>query len=511
MHKKPEVIVIGSGFGGSVCASRLAEAGLSVTLVERGPWRDTVPVRSMGIAARAPLPRGARGLFGLLRGLRSEKLPSGGATLNKRGLFELHVSKGLNILCSSNVGGGSHVYAGLNMPPPEPGYWDGITGDLSEAEMAKCYERVMNRMGSRVPMADDQLPTTLEQRFANDKAMNEAGADYEIPMGFLFPQTPGEPRMITNEDGVERSETIPGEDGILGSVKGGKTTLDVAYLARAIQHGLTVMDQCEVTAVRRCHDDDGRYAVDLVNHHSGSRDTLRADYVVLAAGTMNTLRILLHSRAHQHLNDMPLLGRRFGGNGDYFGYWHLNDETRDLSRGMPARGVLRLHDNDALGPGRAWPIIGEGALPSPDSLPLGGWIGRKLKHGTYVAGMGADAQDGTVRYRNGKVSISYNPQNSDVLSRIKDAFKLISEKTGRRIYHFERATTVHPTGGACIGGDAGSGVVDSNGEVFNNPGLYVADAAALPKPVGGPPSMSIAAWADHVADRFIERHKAGTL
>ena len=64
-----DVIVIGSGFGGSVCAARLAEAGFTVTLLERGPWRDTVPVRSIGIDKRSPLPRGWQLCTRLLRGI----------------------------------------------------------------------------------------------------------------------------------------------------------------------------------------------------------------------------------------------------------------------------------------------------------------------------------------------------------------------------------------------------------------------------------------------------------
>ncbi|PVA07499.1 FAD-binding protein [Thalassorhabdomicrobium marinisediminis] len=55
-----EVVVIGSGFGGSVAAVRLAEGGAKVTLLVRGPWWDTVPTRSMGITDSTPFPRGAR-------------------------------------------------------------------------------------------------------------------------------------------------------------------------------------------------------------------------------------------------------------------------------------------------------------------------------------------------------------------------------------------------------------------------------------------------------------------
>ncbi|MDP7349112.1 MAG: GMC oxidoreductase, partial [Phycisphaeraceae bacterium] len=75
-------------------------------------------------------------------------------------------------------------------------------------------------------------------------------------------------------------------------------------------------------------------------------------------------------------------------------------------------------------------------------------------------------------------------------------------------YYFQRPTTVHPMGGACVAANIREGVVDCNGEVFDHAGLYVADAAALPKPPGTAPSMTIAAWADHVAERLIEQLKA---
>jgi choline dehydrogenase-like flavoprotein len=101
--------------------------------------------------------------------------------------------------------------------------------------------------------------------------------------------------------------------------------------------------------------------------------------------------------------------------------------------------------------------------------------------------------------------IEYDPSRSAIFRDLIDAYAKISAATGKRILHFQRPLTVHPTGGACFGQTVGSGVVDSNGEVFGVDGLFVADAAALPGPVGGPPAMTVAAWAEHVADRFIER------
>jgi cholesterol oxidase len=501
-----DVIVVGSGFGGSACALALVEAGLEVVMLERGPWRDTLPVRSMGIAARSPLPRGRRALLSLVRSLRTRWLPGDRATLNRHGLFDIHLDRGLHVVCASGVGGGSHVYGGLNERPPDPDYWNGIAPGLSAADLEPSYQRVFERMGSRAPLADDQLPNMLGARLGANPAFATAGVDTELTMGLAFPESPGQPRRVRTADGVERWETRPGEDGVLGSAGGGKTTLDFAFLARAMQLGLKVLDLCEATTIARGA--DGLYTVHFRNHHHGARETRTARRVVVAAGTLNTLRVLFASVAAGTLTPMAGLGQRFGGNGDFFGYWKLDDATRDLSRSVPARGLLRLADDAALGPDRPWPMIAEGALPTPEALPLGKRIARLLRGGSFVAGMGADAQDGVVRWRAGRLSIDYRAEGSEIFARIRDAFRLVGTQSGRRIYHFDTPITVHPTGGACIGADAGEGVVDIHGECHANPGLYVGDAAAFAKPVSGPPSMSIAAWGDRVARGIVAATRA---
>lgn len=107
-----DIIIVGSGFGGSVLASRLVEAGKKVVVLERGPWRDTVPVRAAGIEARKPLPR-TGGLLSVLRSLRAPKGPKRGIRLNEHGYLELWIGDGIKVPCTSNVGGGSHIWAAL--------------------------------------------------------------------------------------------------------------------------------------------------------------------------------------------------------------------------------------------------------------------------------------------------------------------------------------------------------------------------------------------------------------
>lgn len=498
----PDVIVIGSGFGGSVAAARIAEAGFKVTVLERGPWRDTVPVRSMGIAERTPLPRGRQLFTRLLRAIGGNRMPGNRIRLNKYGLFELFFGRGCTVACSSSVGGGSHVYSAVNIRPLAPNFWEGHAQDLSDAAMSEHYDAVLKRMDSTTPMADHRIPNTSPVRFARHaKDIGPAIPPPDPRLGYLLPDDPDHPQKIVDAHGIERYEVDyrANEDGFLGSPTGSKTSLDVVYLAPAMRQGLEVRDMAEVRAIRR-QDTGARYSVEYVDHHSGRTVTLEAEHVIVAAGTLNTLAILLRSRAEGGLNGMPMLGHRFGTNGDYFGYWDYNEKGIDQTVGLPTTGGVRLLDDPDC------PVIGGGGLPSVDSYPLPKFIRNRMKRAYMIAGLGEDNLNGTVSWVGDRLRIEYDPDKSPIFARLKRAFAEIARRTGHRIYAPKYPITVHPMGGACVADSVEHGVIDTNGEVFDNPGLYVTDAAALPRAPGGPPSMTIAAWADRVATRFIARH-----
>lgn len=495
-----DVIVIGSGFGGAISAARLAEAGARVTLLERGPWWDTVPTRSMSIERRTPLPRGWRLYTNFLRGLNHPRLPGGGVTMNRKGLIELFYSKGLEVMCSSGVGGGSHVYSAVHRRPAREDYWDGHVEDLSEASMAGHGAAFLARMGSTQPGPHNRPPHNAAHRYHNDPHFEPAVPNAEVRAGFLLPEDPENPRKITTEAGVERwqADYRSGDHGFLGSPSGAKSTLDACYLAPAMQKGLTVRDLCEVVAVTRSAEHGGRYRVDFIDHGRGARQALGADNVIVAAGTMNTLRLLLNSRDRfGGLSGMPNLGKRFGGNGDMRGFWDLNEAGTDFTTGLPSKGgiVLRNAAEPRL-------PIGRNSLPSIDSYPLPKALRERLKRGHLVSGMGIDAMDGVVSLKDGKLDIDFEPANSPIYGRLYDTMMEMARLSGRKVYVSRRPSTVHPTGGACLGAIEAGGGVDAGGQVHDNPGLFVADAAALPAPTGSPPTFSIASWAENVAKRL---------
>ena len=500
----PDVIVIGSGFGGSVAAARIAEAGFSVTVLERGPWRDTVPVRSMGIEQRTPFPRGRHLFTRLFSALGGNYLPGGRVRLNKLGLFELFFGKGVNVVCASGVGGGSHTYSAVNIRPVVDDFWNGYDDAISNDTMEPHYRAVLERMGSITPMADHCIPNTSAARFRDSDVLEPSTPPPDPRVGYLLPEDPAHPKKVTTPDGVERWEVdyTKGDYGFLGAPDGGKTTVDFIYLAPAMKQGLVVKDLCEVKSIIRQPDGaSARYRVEYRDHHAGADSRLEADNVIVAAGGLNTLRILFYSRdVARGLSGMPRLGQRFGTNGDLFAYWDYNEPGLDLTQGLPTTGGVQLKDDPNP------PMIGGGGLPSVDSYPLPKRIRDRMKRGTFIFGVGEDAMDGEVTHRGGKLRVDYEPDNSPIFADLRRIFKTITERTGRKIYPVRTPTTVHPIGGACFAGSIADGVVNADGEVFDNPGLYVADGAALPRAPGGPPSMSIAAWADRLATRFIERN-----
>ena len=457
----------------------------------------------MGIENRVPFPRGMS-LF--TRGIRNISGSSPFAFkmgFSKEGLFEFFFGKGVTIAASSHVGGGSHVYSAVHCRPAEDDFWDGHVDNISSESMNRHYEAALTRLGSVVPTPEHKMPNTTTERFGNSNILEPAVPYKGARIGYLLPADPDNPKVVETQNGVKRQEVDykANDDGFLGSPGGGKTSLDVAYLWPAMQTGnLTVRDMAEVKEIRNLGTRAGTnmgYEVTYQDLRGRKLKTIRAKRVILAAGTLNTLKLLMQSRNSGGLAGMPHLGRNFGTNGDMMGIWDRSAGDKDLTAGLPSRGGFRLRGEEDS------PVFGGGAPASSTSYPLPKWMKRRISQSLMVYGLGVDAHDGKASFEGGRFRLQFDAAGSPVFEKQWTAAKKIGERTGTSLYVRHQAATIHPMGGAGLGRDETNGVIDGNGEVFGNPGLFVTDASAFPTSLGAPPSLSIAAWSEHVVEQLL--------
>lgn len=482
-------VVIGSGFGGSVLSNTLAEAGEDVLLLERGPWRDTPAIRSTDVTDYAPFPRGLKAVFTLVNRLGSRLLPGNGVKLSSRGLFDIHLGKEMTVVCSNSVGGGSHVYSAMNVRPEKKDYWDGHAKQVSSQKMEEHYEWMIEKMGARRIIEADNVPNWIPEAFKDSEH-------------FVASDTIEQPEMSMRLEGYQSDYK---DNSFFGSANGAKASLDKVMLVPALSNGLVIADRHECLSIWGIAKD--RYRLEVFDHKLKRRVYILADNVVLACGTLNTLRILFHSRSIGGLHGMPALGKGFAGNGDSVAWWALNDKTRDLSLGTPTHGRFGLRD-----PKTAKPMPGANltryGFSGIDQLPLPSFIKRKLKSDAVLVGMGADEANAVVIWSAGKMRINYKKSENPILDDVQRDFDEVACRSKSPVRYLKNIQlTVHPLGGARLSASVKDGVVRHDGMIHDHKNLYVVDASALPAAPGTPPSMTIAAWSRHVALEMLRKAK----
>ena len=489
-----DAIVVGSGFAGGVTAARLAERGMSVLVLERGVWRGPAGPKDAGQPRRA-FPRGPTGILRDVRSVRiARRRQAREVMLNPRGLFEIHRLGGMNALTVSGVGGGSLVY--LLLVAPEDDFFDAYPDEITGEEMSRYFERVRSVLRPR------PLPMLPEKNVVFERVAREAGFDEvrRADLSVVFGEGPDQPARVRNAVGVEQETCTYLGECVLGCPRRAKTSVDLTYLPLALQRGAELRVLAEVTAVEQ---HDGGYRVHYRDREARGERSASAPRVVLAAGALNTLRLLFLARdRHRTLpNISGALGRGFSGNGDAFAMaWH----TRHLSRsdfGPNGGGYAVRRGAD----GRHRYVLLEGGVALGDSkLPRR--IRDRLAASTFINTIGRDGAEAELELRGEGLAIRpgrgldrrfFDEMHAD-LRRVGDHYGAT-----RTLVDDSAVTTAHPMGGAAIADEADRGVVDHRGEVFGYPGLYVADGATYPAPPGIPPSLTIAAIAERQADLLV--------
>jgi cholesterol oxidase len=552
-----DAIVVGSGFGGSVMAYRLQEAGLEVCLLERG---KAYPPGSF--------PHSPHGL------LTNVWAPDEG----KYGLYDYWMFKTFDVLVASGLGGGSLIYANVLMRKDERWFvQDDLGGGgheywpVTRLALDPHYDRVEQMLRpQQYPVAFAPYRDTPKTN-AFWAAAKQLGLQPFLPnLAITFANdgeapVPGEPirEELPNLHGRTRLTCRLCGECDIGCNYGSKNTLDYTYLSAAKRLGADLRTGCEVVAMEPRP--EGGYRVHYLEHAiaadpNGGEPTTRtltADRLILAAGALGSTRLLLKNRsAFPRLS--PRLGTRFSGNGDLLTLAVRATEEVDGRRvprvidpsyGPVITSAARVGDrlDGAAGPGFyledagypqhfAWMLHVIGAMgggirgifsrrfwrgwftDNPET-EHGGDVARVLGGTDLSAGilpmlaMGRDVPDGVMHLHQGKLAIDWPKRwSNEYFARARETSREMALALGARFvdnprWFLGRVITVHPLGGCPMGRHEAEGVVDPYGEVFGYPGLYVADGSVMPGPVGTNPSLTIAALADRFADRLLERRQ----
>lgn len=550
------VVVVGSGYGAGVAASRLARAGQQVCVLERG--RELLPGQYPNDLAGAQAEmqvNTARGTLG-----RAD------------GLYNVHLNDDVHAVVGCGLGGTSLINANVALEMDERLYateaWPQVFRD--DPRLLEPYAQRARAMLSPTPYPDDWPPLNkLDALQMAARAMKQPFSRPPIAVNFV---------ARTNPFGVPQPACTLCGDCCSGCNVGAKNTTLMNYLPDAAQHGAAIFTQCRVSHVER----DG--AVWRVHFMAAAGPggqleprSVTADIVMLGAGALGSTEILLRSRD----KGLPLsgrLGEHFSGNGDVLAFGYDNYWRNTAPEGATpvwaningvGAGSNTLAAADLPGPcitglidlrGSADPsrglVIEEGVIPGavaslvaasyflaqsqvggffdygtaqarqrlldaqsvglavqddPASLGALAYSGPAARSQTYLV-MSVDEAAGRLTLDDDRLAIHWpgagaSPAIERDNERLRQACRatqgefvpnpLWTAPLGRQL------VTVHPVGGCGMGDDAARGVVNDRGQVYAgssgttlHPGLYVCDGAVLPGPAGVNPLLTISALAE---------------
>lgn len=476
------VVIVGSGFGGGVSALRLAQAGVPCVVLERGLRWPTGPDADAFPSATNPDKRilwhqSSPQLFG--RPVAFEPYA---------GLIEAAVGENMTALCPSGVGGGSLIYQGMSLKPSEEVFTTWFPSEINWPDMDRVYYPRVAQM-LKLATAPDELiasPNYQASRVFADRA-RAAGLPLEkIPMPIDWEYALAELRG-------EMRPSYTNGDGGLGVNNGGKHSVDVTYLAAAEATGMAqIRPLHDVTSIERAA--DGTWIVH-VNRTDSSGNTvehliLTTKALILAAGSVNSTRLLVRARAHGSIPDLPdSVGDGWGTNADRIYTW--TSPTGEF--GTPQGGPVVYGSLNWADPMLAHTVI-QASIPA---LPMD-------IRSTVLVGYGVSKTRGRFQYdaRTDQANLVWpRDGDADILNKAihPTVHKIVSEPEVLLDTNLMVPSTWHPLGGANM-----AATCDVDGRVHGQRGLYVLDGALMPGNTAAcNPSMTIAAVAERALDNLV--------
>jgi cholesterol oxidase len=536
-----DVAVVGSGFGGSVAALRLAEKGYRVAVLEAGRR-----------FARHELPRNSWDLRAYLWAPR----------LRLYGIQRIHLLRNVMILAGAGVGGGSLNYANTLYVPPEAFFTDRQWGGITDwrAELTPYYEQARRMLGARlnptVTPSDEHLKDAAERM--------GCGATFHLaPVGVFFGdgsdadadgkgkasgETTAEPGQEVPDPyfggaGPARRACLQCGECMTGCRHGAKNTLNENYLHLAERAGAEVHPLTTVTGLREHADGDGDgYALTTVPTDASPRRrrkhqrTLTARHVVLAAGTYGTQTLLHRMRDTGALprlsdrlgtltrtNSEALIGagttpRRYGRKPDFtrgvaitssiHPDEHTHIEPVRYGKGSNAMGFLAIQQFPRGG--RMPRLLAYAATTVRHPVLFARSLSKRKWSERTIIGLVMQTHDNslttyrrtrrpgrgllTARQGHGAPNPDHIPEGAEAARRLADSINGVAgTNVGELI---GTPLTAHFLGGCPIGADPEHGVVDPYHRLYGHPGISVVDGSAVSANLGVNPALTITAQAE---------------
>ena len=511
-------LVVGSGFGGSVSALRLREKGYSVGVLECGRRfeDEELPKSTWDVRRYFWAPR-----------------------LGMRGIFRLSIFKHVAIVSGAGVGGGSLGYANTLYRARRRFYEDTQWAGLAdwEAALAPHYDEAERMLGVVAYDQDDPADDLLRE-YAREIGVEDTYAKTRV--GVFLDGRRGEtvPDPYFGGAGPDRTSCLRCGRCMIGCPHGAKNTLVKNYLWLAERAGAEVLPERQVVDVRPLGAADGSEGYEVITERPGAwlrRDRRRftARGVVVAAGPLGTNRLLAACKLH---GSLPALSDRVGDlvrtNSEAILAVTLPRDAPDIVSRVAITGSIYpdpethietvVYGDAADSMSSLYTVmVGDGTrvtrplklLKAAARHPLTflklfnprGWSRRTIIVLVMQTVDNAIALRATRTRRGVRLQTEQDPARPipTYLSAANEFGSWLAKRTGGVAQSSlmealaNIPTTAHVLGGAVIGADPSTGVVDSHQRVFGYANLLVCDGAAVPANVGVNPSLTITAMAEH--------------
>jgi cholesterol oxidase len=520
-----DVLIIGSGFGGSVTALRLTEKGYRVGVLEAGRRFNDEDFAKTSWNLRKFLWAPKLGMYGIQR---------------------IHLLRNVMILAGAGVGGGSLNYANTLYVPPEPFFADGQWSHITDwrAELMPHYDQAQRMLGVvKNPTFTDA--DRIVKEVADDMGVGDTFVP--TPVGVFFgpdgKKTPGKtvPDPYFGGAGPARTGCIECGSCMTGCRYGAKNTLLKNYLGLAERAGAEVIPMTTVTGFEQRSDGLWKVRTAGTGLLPRKRRTYTASHVVLAAGTWGTQKLLFKMRDKGKL---PKLSDKLGvltrTNSESIVGAATFTVSKDLDlthgvaitssihptsdthvepvrygKGSNAMGLLQTLMTDGAGPQGTdvprWRQFLRNTRQDPRGtlrmLNVSHWSERTvialvMQHldnsiTTFTERTKLGFRRMTSKQGHGEPNPTWIPAGNEVTRRIAKKIDGVAGGTWGELFNIP--LTAHFLGGAAIGDTPEHGVIDPYQRVYGYPTLSVHDGASVSANLGVNPSLSITAQAERAA------------